>query len=621
MHDKSALVAAITGLVILLTGCVPDLGSSKDEQDLPSSWESQNSSSQSDPGERATIQNFGLPMVSDEEWSDTAVRKVLHTFAYGGHATDEQIATWADMSPAQAIAEILTFDEHNLKLSPVTAANYDALDRRDGTLRGLGEFWSSDHPQNGVPAQERDMYRIDNWSIELIWVLAATSRGLNPFRQKIGLWETNYHMVVNLNASVEPMQLVEYYDSIMEALEADKPYQDVMTIAATSSAIATQYGHFNNQFRNGYCFCNEDFAREYYQLFFGVLGEYDADYHETVTIKSTANAFTDMSRKRDQNGNFTNELIFGTQFHYPGLLEMLGTQYWGANMPDRIEQLSQDAINHYESLNNLPVKIIRDLADDNLDETKIAQIRSAWQSMQPKNLLSFLRTYAISTLFHSKDRIKHLTTIDRHILLANKIALSNEDGYLYLLGVLDYVDEDVRAFRPLHNVFGNQTGIEAASSPGVFRNNYNRLTENYHRYRTASGTKLGRTWTRNWASLIPVDETGQYKVGDVAEWLWNRFMADGLKNFGMLERAHVYAFLSRDQDLLTLVSPEDTSRVITAVELKTDPVLKRLIDELAAENLALGSADLEERRRANERIGQAINFIAGTPYIFVQKGV
>ena len=89
-------------------------------------------------------------------------------------------------------------------------------------------------------------------------------------------------MVANLDAMVMPKQLVGYYDSIMKALEEDKPYQDVMTVAATSSAIATQYGHVKNRFRNGECFCNEDFAREYYQLFFGVLGEYDPDYHETV---------------------------------------------------------------------------------------------------------------------------------------------------------------------------------------------------------------------------------------------------------------------------------------------------------------------------------------------------
>ncbi|WP_114417807.1 hypothetical protein [Marinospirillum perlucidum] len=33
----------------------------------------------------------GLERVSDETWDETAVRKVLHLFAYGSHATDAQI--------------------------------------------------------------------------------------------------------------------------------------------------------------------------------------------------------------------------------------------------------------------------------------------------------------------------------------------------------------------------------------------------------------------------------------------------------------------------------------------------------------------------------------------------
>lgn len=612
-------------IVLLLSGCGGEGGS-----DSASEAGTSIQTDPTDPTDTTTPQSFtttpqsfdnlGLLQVSEEEWNDTAVRKVLHTFAYGGHATDQQITDWADMQPEQAIVEMLTFDEHNLKLSPVTASNYDGLDKRDGTLRGLGEFWSSDDPQNGVPEEERDLYRPNTSGVEKIWVLAATSRGLNPFRQKIGLWETNYHMVANLDSPVKTTQLNGYYDSLMEALEDDKPYQDVMAIAATSSAIATQYGHAQNRFRNGECFCNEDFAREYYQLFFGVLGEYDPDYHEIVTIKSTSRAFTGISIELDLDGERTDQVTFGTEFHYPGILEMLGYQYGGQNMLERVDQLSQDAINHYESLNNLPVKIISGLADDNLNETKIAQIRSAWSSMQPKSLLSFLRAYAISTLFHSEDRIKYLTSIDRHMLLVNKIGLSNEEGYLNLHGAMDYKKEDVRVFRPVHSVFGGQTGLEASSSAGVFRENFNRVTDAYSQYRKADSVKYGRSWERNWASVVPVDESGLYTVRHVAEWLWNRLMGDGLKNFGSLERAHVYAFLANDQDLVSLASPEDLGSIITSMELETEAALMDLIDILANQTLALNSSGPDERRGANARIGQAINFIAGTPYIFVQEG-
>jgi hypothetical protein len=441
---------------------------------------------------------------------------------------------------------------------------------------------------------------------------------LNPFRQKIGLWETNDHLVAN-KAKVSPFQMVRYYDDIMAALEDGKPYQEILTTAATSSAIATQYGHAENRFKNGTCFCNEDFAREYYQLFFGVLGDYDPNYHETITIKNTAKALTDISVERNEQF-LTGDISFGVEFHYPGILEMLGTQYWGENVPDRINQLSRDAINHPESLDNLPVMIISGLADDNLNDAKIAQIRTAWASMQPKNLLAFLRAYAISTLFHSEDRIKYLTSIDRHMLMANKAALSNDDGYVGVLGVMDYRNENVRVFYPAHNVFGGQTGLEASSSADVFRNNYNRVTRYYYRYRTARGTPYGRSWERNWNSIVPADASGKYVVQDVAEWLWNRFIGDGLKHFGPLERAHLYALLASHRDLVYLISPENLERVFTSTELETEPALIALVDNLSNQTLALNSIDADERRRADERIGLAIHFIVATPYIFAQEG-
>lgn len=371
MRDKSVFLACVMGLMFLFSGCIPELESSGDESGsltTSSSADFSNTSSESSQTDSVTIQTFGLPRVSEDEWDDTAVRKVLHTFAYGGHARDEQITTWANMSPDQAIAEMLTFEEHNLLLSPVTSTNYDQLDVRDGTLRGLGDFWSSDDPGNGIIAENQFLFSIENPYIDRVWVRAVTSRGLNPFRQKIGLWETNYHLAVNLDANVSTLAMIRYHDDIMAALEAGAPYQDVLATAATSAAIATQYGHFGNRYKNGICLCNEDFAREYHQLFFGVFGDYDPDYHETVTIKNTAKALTDLSIERHEAGMPTGNISFGVEFHYPGILEILGTEYWGENMPDRIGQLSQDAINHPESLDRLPVMIIRGLADDNLTD-------------------------------------------------------------------------------------------------------------------------------------------------------------------------------------------------------------------------------------------------------------
>jgi hypothetical protein len=600
--------------MLLLNGCISEMGDKGNGSDASST------TSQVSSNRQSTIPTLGLPIVSDQQWDDTAVRKVLHTFAYGGHATDTQISAWADMPPDLAIVEMLTFDQHNLLLSPVTDSNHDQLDKHEGTLQALADFWSSDVPQNGIPPERRQLYQADKRLIDNIWVTAVTSRGLNPFRQKIGLWETNYHLAVNIDAGVSPLQVLRYYDDIMTALEAGTPYQDIITTAATSSAIATQYGHARNQFKNGTCFCNEDFAREYHQLFFGVLGNYDPSYHEMITIKNTARALTDISLERNETGMATGGIGFGVDLHYPGILEILKTDYWGQDIPSLISQLSRDEIHHPESLNNLPVMIISGLADDNLDESKIALIRSAWAAMNRKNLLVFLRAYAISTLFHSEDRIRYLSSIDRYMLLANKIGLNNDENYLNLHATTDYRLEDVRVFSPSHNVFGGQTGKEASISPDVFRNNYERVTRGAYRYLRSSGETYGRYWERDWGSIVPINDDGKYIVKDVAEWLWNRFIADGLKHFGPLERAQVYALLASNRDLVYLVSPEDLSMVITSMKLETEPALITLVESLSDQSLPLDSLDADQKRYANERVGQAINFIVATPYIFAEEG-
>ena len=107
---------------------------------------------------------------------------------------------------------------------------------------------------------------------------------------------------------------------------------------------------------------------------------------------------------------------------------------------------------------------------------------------------------------------------------------------------------------------------------------------------------------------------------DVAEWLWQRFVADGLKNLGPLERAHLYALLATDRDLAFLVDENDLARVITTDDVLLDPEVITLVNDLSGRTMQLDSAFTDDRLDANRRIGMAINFIVGTPYIFAQEG-
>jgi len=553
----------------------------------------------------------GFDRVSDEAWDRTAVRKVLHAFAYGGQAWDSQITAWADMAPDEAIVEMLTFDEHNTLLSPVNPDDYDHLQTRDGSLTALSDFWASNDLLNGTPGVRRKAFT----NIRNVWVRSATSHGLNPFRSKIGLWETNYHMATNLLRTTES-PMYPYYDNIMDSLAQQTPYQDVLSSASLSAAVALQYGHNNNRYIDGQCLCNEDFAREYYQLFFGILGNNDPDYHESVTIKNTAKALTDLTVITDPDNDSTPQVVFGTTQHYRGVLEMLNVAIGGIKADERIEQISQYAIEHQESLDNLPVMIIQGLADDNLDSQKIAAIRSAWAAMPEKNLLDFLRSYAISNLFHNPGRVKYLTSVDRHLLITNKVQLNNNEGYLELYRPEWFRLEGVQVFRPVHNVFGGQTGLEAADSVEVFNRAYDMSTDLESKIRKASGVSYRRSWEKNWASTTMHNG----KVYVVANWLWKRFMADGLKNFGPLEKAHVYALLATGKDLAYLIDPDNADRVITLDEIQTDQSLLDLVNELAHRRVPLGDSDPEIRLEANERVGMAVNFIVATPFMFAQEG-
>lgn len=563
--------------------------------------------------------------ISDEEWDETAVRKVLHAFAFGGFATDEQITEWAALSPREAIIEMITFNTANDKLSPQD--DYDSLTSNNGTLWELANLWASSNASNKTEADNREDFETDQWNAPgHTWMQATNKRGLNPVRQKIGLFETNYHLAINQNVHVSNRQVFTYYDTLMDLLAEDKPYQDVLAWAGTSAAVATQYNHKENLFIDARFEGNEDFAREYHQLFFGILGDYDPDYHELTTIRNTAKALTDMDVDyitTDEASYWSDEISYGTQYHYPGSLDILNTTIEGETAWDKLFNLAQTAIEHEESLENLPLIIVRALADDNITDEKAAKIQNLWQSMPRKSLLSFIRAYAISSLFHDENRIKYLNSFDRHLIISNRLTLNNLESYAeYYQPEWTIWNEEAEIFRPQHDVFGGQTGLEASDSANIFKSAYDRSVQNYWTYaRNYATDDAGNiTWLKDWASVIPADNDGNYKVKAVAEWLWNRFVADGLKNFGTLERAHVYSLLGSSKDFATFVDPNNPEAVYSTTDIENNTTINELYSDMQIANIDLNSDIENSRLSANQRVGLAIAFIAATPYAFAQEG-
>lgn len=511
-----------------------------------------------------------LPSLTRSSWNERAVRKVLKIFAFGGHATDSQIRAWANMRPNVAIREMLNFNQHNPKLSPLAAGEkYRETATSHGTFSGFLDHISSPSSDIPVDAEQRQYLGIDGYRFDSTFGRMVVMRGLNPFRQKIGFWETNYHLATNLNASVERQQMAVYYDAIMQAHEQRLPYHQVIGVAAKSAAVATQYGHRRNRWvcrgRNDNEDCrlegNEDFAREIHQLFYGIFGVDNPDSHENITIPNTAKMLTDMRVPYIDGFGRDTKVTFGTDDHHRdefGSLRILGRNIFGIDAAAKIDNLMPISIQHPESLDNLPVYIINTLADDSLTDSKRAFIRRAWRQLGTnKDFLTFIHAYAISDMFHAPDHVKYLTSFDRSFYLANRFNIDNIEAYLsndYNEGRAGRNIDDVmegdnasEAFRPLHNVFGGQTSQEASDAAVGFEKNYNRsaASESWRFNRnlpiSCEGCDQGQEWNKDWTKVIPRPRNG-YTADYVARWLW-RHAIGNYDNYTDLERAQLVAIL------------------------------------------------------------------------------
>ena len=462
------------------------------------------------------------------------------------------------------------------------------------------------------------------------------SRGLNPFVHRVGLWETNYHMVANSAAGVHSNPLFTHYDNIISSLASNSAYSTVLAQGAKNAAIAFQYGHNYNTYKDGIFKGNEDFAREYHQLFFGILGEYDHEYHELTAIPNTARVLTDMYARwhNDEEGGPDNTILFGTDKHYTSDLDILKNTISGGDASIKIDNIALVAIEHNESKENLPVMIIEHFADNNLSDETITRIRDSWNMMTTRRLLPFIWAYAISTDFHNEKRYKYLTSIERTMGIHSKMIVDNSDNIYERYRPSSYLSyEEIAVFSPIHDVFGHQTALEASDNPNVFQANYNRsvgkswlYTDIYKCLRDSNnvceedsnGDEIA-VWEKDWSNKIPEDDNGEYVVEDVALWLWKYFIGDGGKNYGVVERAYIVTLLN-GKDLALFIDEEDPLKTYSLDELTNNNNIVQRINDGAVAKMQLKSNDINDKRHANSRVGLAIAFIVATPYIYAQEG-
>jgi hypothetical protein len=629
---------ALLGIISANTCSLPAEGSQGGLQDDPSIYDSFND------------------RIANTDWNETYIRKILHTFAWGGHATDAQIREWVAMGPSRAIIEILNADPVNPRLNQPILGGI-ATSPSSASITCISEQVAA-----GASMIANDFFFPNNPnSSRVAFPVIAQMKGLNPVRQVLGFMETNYHMATNA-ALVGARPQYRLYDETMNMIARGENYDRVLANGAVSAAIAIQYNHRKNRFTRGTFSGNEDFAREFHQLFFGILGggvgstsgildQTNPTFaqHENETVPETAKILTDI-RVGEFNSNDTNidTVVFGTEFHIDRPMKIYGKEITGANAKEKIYNAAKEAIEHPESLQNLPLLLVRFLADDNLDEsditaitptanqqliqTKAASIRSIWKNLPQKNLLIFLRRYALSTAFFNETRIKYRKSADRIFTVSNLVTLTNGEISRQLHRNQNPLqNEDIVTFQPAHEVFGGQTGVEARDTADVFKLAYNTSSQGWNQWGLGN-QRTGNviTYQKPYHLLIPRRADGTWRAKEVTEWLWNYLIGDGLKNLGNLERAHLYALLASGYDLSYFLAKDRNDLNINSIsygygdgqpnDIATESELRVKIESDASVAILRLDDPGEAGNIARTSVGLAINFIISTPYMFVLEG-
>ncbi|HMV43874.1 MAG TPA: hypothetical protein PK079_19320 [Leptospiraceae bacterium] len=592
------------------------------------------------------------------QWNEQAVRDVLRVFAYGGAASDADITAWANMEPSNAIVEMLGMWTVHSKLANASSDGNLSINPIEGSLSRLSHIYGTNGPATSRSDFDQKSIPWNN-SPARTFTQAVPTRGLNPFRQKIAFFETNYHLALNQDKNVTDVQMFRHYDTVANDLARsfrdNLGYEDVLANMALSAPVATQYNHKKNVCTGSVFSGNEDFAREYHQLYFGILGvgtdrsgltTKDAipsgnaesfNSHEQITIPQTARALSDIQVVQLGNDSFSDIATFGTTKHCSGNLSIYAQTNQGSTAEARIKSLSKLSIAHPESKAALPLIIISNLADENLDSsnplvgtssditTKIANIQALWNSMSKKNLIEFIRKYAISSMFHNTTRVKYLSTFDRTLLNANLTVVSNNE---LLNGLVRYdweiASENTNPFRPDHDVFGGQTGLEASNTDDVFRNANNTSVSGQF---GATGIWRNGSFVRikDYRNFLP--KQSDITADEIAKFLWRRIIGDATYSyFGALERAHIVSILSTGRDLNYMlcgnvnVSACSTKDNITAESSITSGNNATLINNAASTTLFRTGSTTTALNDDNDRVGAAIDFILTNPFTFVQVG-
>ena len=544
----------------------------------------------------------GFSTLNNDEWNKNTVNKVLNTFTYGIVAKQSQIQTWADMNATDAIKEIITMEGFNDKLNKY---NTSFLDKNETRIEILSEIFYNRY--NG--GNFRLECRLSNG--EIITPLLLDNTNFNPTRLKIGLWETNYHQVINAKIdALHCLNIHHYFDDIVEGINDNVDYHKILSKSAHSTPIMFMYNQFDNKYINGTFLLNDDFAREYNQLFFGILGVDNLSYYENTTIENTAKILTGIDKaRRDYTTLDGLETVNAPDYyvlenpleHYSGTLEILENNIQQSSVEEGLNKIGEIAIRDKEGSDNLPIIIIEGLSDDNLDYETKEKIRNEWKNnLSHPNFLQFIQKYAISHSFHNENRLKYLSSLDRVMKTYNLLNFEGKKPINIHKINYELLKEDYKIFFPAKGVFGNLTGEDILNNSNVFSVFYNR----------AANIEYSNTYTDMDFSKM-IDDNVEKNIKSISEFVWNRFIGDNLKNFGKMERLHIYSILAHGVDYNEY---KNTNIIYTEEYINNDQNILNDIEDMS--KLTINLIDTTNKTR----IKYITHFVLGLPFMWFEEG-
>jgi len=546
----------------------------------------------------------GFRILNDEDWNVNAIKKVLNTFTYGITASEEQILVWSNMQPREAIEEIINMSGYNKKLKD---SGDGFLSEEEARLEFIVQKMDERYPGSAFRFESRLSKG------ELISPLIMDNTNYNSFRLKLGLWEVNYHQVINsMIDALFSLNVYNYFDNIAEGIEHNINYEKILAASAISTPIMLMYGQTSNKYVNEKFNVNDDFARELHQLFFGILGDGYNKYYENITIENTAKILTGM---RQSYKSYTT--ISGTKTinaptynieetpekHFIGSLNILGEEISQSSIKEAIDKIAHVAIRKNESMTNLPIMIINGLADSNIEKNKENRQRAMneWKAnIENIDILKFIQSYAISYEFHSEKRFRTLSSLDRLAKTYNLLNFEGKKPYKYNTITVELKKENYQLFFPAKGVFGNLTGEDIKTNSTVFTAFYNRAANRKY-------TNLYKD--TNFANMIDKDIDNNVK--DISAFIWNRFIGDNLKHFGLMEKLHVYSLLLYGKSYNDYAM---TNLRFTEEYIQEHIEIQDKIRLMSEEYIDLNNSVIKNNLK------NVTNFILGLPFMWFEEG-